>query len=157
LFSEKKIPKKLIYSGGLKIIQRLNLKNLSRISNLRRGSNMVGFTWNCIQCFKIWADSQLEMIFDGSPTRFKFSKLSHWFLFFTWIKITKVLSSAYACLKGIAKELSLFHKLKFSNPYISFQPVSVNLCYLQVLLFDLTLTINLPCYHNSYIKISTVY
>ena len=33
--------------------QRPNLKNLSRSLNLRRGSNMVGFTLNCIQCFKI--------------------------------------------------------------------------------------------------------
>ena len=31
---------------------RHNLKNLSRGINLRRGSNMVGSTLNCTQCFK---------------------------------------------------------------------------------------------------------
>ncbi len=33
--------------------QRPNLKNLSGGLNLSSGSNMVGFTKNCIKCFKI--------------------------------------------------------------------------------------------------------
>ena len=33
---------------------------------------MVGSTWNCIQCFEIWAGAQLEPVFGGSATRFKF-------------------------------------------------------------------------------------
>ena len=40
--------------------QRPILKNLK----------MIGSTWNCIQCFKIWADAQLEPLF-----RFKFFDL----------------------------------------------------------------------------------
>ena len=36
---------------------------------------MVGSTRNCIQCFKIWAGAQLEPVFGGSATRFKFFKL----------------------------------------------------------------------------------
>ena len=34
-------------------VLRPNLKNLSRGLNLSRGSNMVGFTYNCIKFFKI--------------------------------------------------------------------------------------------------------
>ena len=33
-------------------VMRPNLKNLSRGLNLRRGSNMIGYTKNCIHCFK---------------------------------------------------------------------------------------------------------
>ena len=31
-------------------------------------------TWNCIRCFEIWAGAQLEPVFGGSATRFKFFK-----------------------------------------------------------------------------------
>ena len=44
-------------------VLRPNLRNLSRSSNMRRGSNMVGSTWNCIQCFEILAGAQLEPVF----------------------------------------------------------------------------------------------
>ena len=36
--------------------QRLNLKNLSHGLNLRHSSNMVGYTWNCIQ----WDAAQIH-------------------------------------------------------------------------------------------------
>ena len=51
------------------IIYRPNSKNLIRVLNLRRGSNMVGSTRNCIQCFEIRAGAQLEPVFGGSATR----------------------------------------------------------------------------------------
>ena len=52
--------------------QRPNSKNLSRGSNMRRGSNMVGSDFNCIQCIEIWAGAQLETVYDELATRFKF-------------------------------------------------------------------------------------
>ena len=51
-----------------------NLKNLGHVLNLRRGSNMVGSPENCIQYFDIWAGAQLELVFGGSATWFKFPK-----------------------------------------------------------------------------------
>ena len=41
---------------------------------MRRGSNMVGSTWNCIHCYEIWACAQLEPVFGSSATWFKFFK-----------------------------------------------------------------------------------
>ena len=37
-------------------------------------------TSNCIQFFKIWAGAQLEPVFGGSSTRFKFFKFCLWWL-----------------------------------------------------------------------------
>ena len=37
--------------------------NLSRVLNLSRGSNMVGFSLNCIQFLKIQAGAQLKPVF----------------------------------------------------------------------------------------------
>jgi len=68
-------------------ILRLNLKNLSRVLNLRRGSNMVGSTWNCIMCFEIWAGAQVEPVFDVSATRYKFFKFGLWSQFIQFIFI----------------------------------------------------------------------
>ena len=42
---------------------RPNPINLSRVLNLSRGSNMVGFSLNCIQFFKIQAGAQLKPVF----------------------------------------------------------------------------------------------
>jgi len=55
-------------------LRRPNLKNWSHLSNLRRGSNMVGSTRNSVMCFEIWAGAQLEPVLGGSATRFKFFK-----------------------------------------------------------------------------------
>ncbi len=49
---------------------RPNLKNLSRCSIIYDAFQ----TWNCILCFKILAGAQLEPVFGGSATRFKFFK-----------------------------------------------------------------------------------
>ena len=48
---EKKV---LIRQTNKQIKRRPNLKNLSGGLNLSRGLNMVGSTWNCIKCFKIY-------------------------------------------------------------------------------------------------------
>ena len=40
------------------VIHRPNLRNLSRVLNLRRGSNIIGSTLNCIQCLEILAGTQ---------------------------------------------------------------------------------------------------
>ena len=40
--------------------QRPKLKSLSHVFNLRRGSNIIGSTWNYIQCFEIWAGSATQ-------------------------------------------------------------------------------------------------
>ena len=55
-----------------KINWRPNLNNLSRVTNLRRGSNTVGSSWNCNQCFRIWAGALLEPVFGSSGILFKF-------------------------------------------------------------------------------------
>ena len=39
---------------------------------MKRGSNMVGSTLNCIQCFEILTGAQLKPVFGGSATQFKF-------------------------------------------------------------------------------------
>lgn len=61
------------------IFSRYNLEHLvvvksPNLRNLRRSSNIVGFTWNCFQCYEIWAGAQLEPIFGGSAMRFNFLK-----------------------------------------------------------------------------------
>ena len=49
------------------------LDNLT--TNFRPGSNLVGPTWNYIQCFYIWAGAQLKPGFGGSVSRFIFLKV----------------------------------------------------------------------------------
>ena len=50
--------------------------------NLSRGSNMVGFTLNCIQFLKIQAGAQLKPVFGRFNPRLEFIKFGHWaFLF----------------------------------------------------------------------------
>ena len=53
-------------------IQRPNLKNLSSGLNLSRGLIKVGFTLNCIKCFKIYAGAQFKPGFGGFKPRLKF-------------------------------------------------------------------------------------
>ena len=60
-------------------LRRPNLKNWSHLSNLRRGSNMVGSTRNSDMCFEIWAGAQLEPVLGGSAMRFKFFKFGFGF------------------------------------------------------------------------------
>ena len=57
------------------------LKNLSRVSNLSCGLNMVWSTWNWNQDFEIWSGAQVEPVFDGSVTQFKVFKYGLWFEF----------------------------------------------------------------------------
>ena len=49
--------------------QRLNL--FETRGRILIGSNIVGSTWNYIQCFEILAGAQLEPVFGGSATQFK--------------------------------------------------------------------------------------
>ena len=77
------------------MIRRPNLKNLCRVSNLRRGSNMVGSSWNGIQCFEFSAGAQLELVFDGSPTRLNSLNLASDLCFLHGYKLQKFFSNPY--------------------------------------------------------------
>ena len=68
-----------------------NLKNLSGGLNLSRGLNIVGYTFNCIKCFKILAGASFKPGFGGFKPRLKFFKFHLGSLKikinrFTWLK-----------------------------------------------------------------------
>ena len=73
---------------------RPNFKNLRCVTNFRRGSDMVGSTRNCIQCFEIWAGAQLEPVFGGLVSRFKFFKFG-----LSIIYLIKILNRVYHNIK----------------------------------------------------------
>ena len=75
---------------------------MSRSLNLRPGSNLFGFTWNCIQCFKIYAGVQLKPVFVGFETRFKFIKFGLW-LHMKWVNNFFLLSSSSKLLSSTCK------------------------------------------------------
>ena len=54
---------------------------------MRRGSNMVGSTWNCIMCFEIWAALKWNRFFDVSARRYKIFKFGLWSQFIQFIFI----------------------------------------------------------------------
>ena len=73
---------------------RRNFENLRCVTNFRRGSDMVGSTRNCIQCFEIWAGAQLEPVFGGLVSRFKFFKFG-----LSIIYLIKILNRVYHNIK----------------------------------------------------------
>ena len=87
-------PTKLKYYSKPRIVNQLsplkikyfyirpNLKNFSRVSNLR---NMIGSTWNWIQCFEIRAGAQLKPVLVVQPRGLNSLNLAYAFTYFITI------------------------------------------------------------------------